>query len=333
MAPSTSEEEFAKIVQQYRSNYIQLRQNTSLQRYNNISREKHPRPVVTFWLDNGADEDQCVRLFNIPGTLSGEILRLRKQLPDITGHYEIEGDEIRELEAPLQPPEEEEDDSEDTTDIVSTLPLVCVDLSKHFVKSSKYRSEVPNLLKCQGGTCPGEPLSPHIIQLLGRTEDNQIVFPRFFPKLFIRFCSIAAYKSWILQIIQGLETLHSVNIVHRDLRMDNFLFSEDGKLLLICDLESRWGNRAAPEVSFEGGEFDSGWSVKSDIFDIGDCIKGMVYANAPFMNEVEWQVPPPFDVLVDVCMREDPNERPTLAELKKMVQAIDDGEHQSKGSY
>ena len=50
---------------------------------------------------------------------------------------------------------------------------------------------------------------------------------------------LGSYKAWILQVIVGLRCLHSPGIVHRDLRIDNLLFSPDGSRLLICDLESR----------------------------------------------------------------------------------------------
>jgi hypothetical protein len=39
----------------------------------------------SFWYEESADGYQYVRLFDIPGTLSGDILRLRQNLPDIKG--------------------------------------------------------------------------------------------------------------------------------------------------------------------------------------------------------------------------------------------------------
>lgn len=72
--------------------------------------------------------------------------------------------------------------------------------------------------------------------------------------------------------------------VHRDLRVDNLLFREGGKRLVVCDLEGRWGQRVAPEVAWEGSLEDSGWSERSDVYDVGVCIKGMVYVNAPITH-------------------------------------------------
>lgn len=287
------------------------------------------RWIEEFWIEDGTPLGLCVRLVDIPSTLSGDILRLHHDLPPLEGHTEIDGDIVRTIDQPPHPAEddEEEDDSEDISAVVSELPLVPhVDPTKHFLKKGKYRSEVANLLKCQGGTCPGQPISPHIIQLLGRSSDGQLVFHKLETRGFIlwqdKYCSIATYKAWILHLIAALKTLHSLGIVHRDLRADNLLFSDDGHRLVVCDIEGHWGNRLAPEVAHAGGLDDSGWTEKSDIYDIGHCIKGFVYANAPRTKQVEWLVPPPFDKVVKMCLRTMPEERPTLDELSEMVEAI-----------
>lgn len=81
----------------------------------------------------------------------------------------------------------------------------------------------------------------------------------------VGFSSLAIYKSWILQLIDTLDSLHSVGIIHRDLRADSLLFSADWKRLVICDLESRWGERSASEVAFQGDLHDSGyWTDKEE---------------------------------------------------------------------
>lgn len=288
------------------------------------------RWIEEFWIQDGTSFGQCVRLVDIPSTLSGDILRLHRDLPPLEGHTEIDGNTIRKIERPQHPTEddeEEEDDSEDISAVVSELPLVPqVDPNKHFLKKGKYRSELANLLKCQGGACPGQPISPHIIQLLGSSSDGQLVFNKLETRASIlgrhEFRSIAIYKTWILDLIEALKHLHSLGIVHRDLRVDNLLFSDDGHRLVVCDIESHWGNRLAPEIAPTGGLDDSGWTEKSDIYDIGHCIKGFVYANAPRTRQVDWLVPPPFDKVVEMCLHVVPEERPTLEELSEMVEAI-----------
>ncbi|KAI2471061.1 hypothetical protein F4781DRAFT_151067 [Annulohypoxylon bovei var. microspora] len=110
-----------------------------------------------------------------------------------------------------------------------------------------------------------------------------------------------------------MKCLHSVDIVHRDLRIDN---------LVICDLESWWGNRLAPEVSREP-VLNAGWTEKSDIYDLGCVIKGMIYGNFPITDMVEWPVPPPFNVVVEACTREVPEVRPSLNELHAIVDKLE----------
>lgn len=78
-----------------------------------------------------------------------------------------------------------EDDSEDVSDLVGGLPLVEVNEQQHFVKKGKYRSEIHNLLACQNGSCPGQPDSRCLIQLLGRSDKNELVFPQLLSSPFV----------------------------------------------------------------------------------------------------------------------------------------------------
>lgn len=227
------------------------------------------------------------------------------------------------MDAPKPPPPcHNHDTSEDLATILASLPVIEVDHNQHFLKTAKYESEIRNLLKYQRGSCPGVPTSPHIIQLLGRSSDDRLVFAKLTPRYTLAFVrTLDVYKTWILQLISGLQCLHSLGIVHRDLRIDNLLFSLDGKNLLICDLEGRWGNRMAPEVSRQP-VLDARWTEKSDIYDLGHVIKGMVYGFVPITNLVEWPVPPPLQGVVEACTRESPHERPSLEELYAMVDAV-----------
>lgn len=195
-----------------------------------------------------------------------------------------------------------------------------VDPNKHFVKKSKYISEIQNLLKCQGGSCSGVSKSAHIIQLLGKSPNGELVFEKFNPRYILAAVySLPVYKTWILQIVDGLRCLHSLTIVHRDLRIDNLVFAADTSRLLICDLESRSGNRLAPEISRQP-ILNAGWTEKSDIYDLGYVIKGMIYGNAPM---VEWPIPPPLDAIVTSCTHISPKERPSLDELFAMVSKME----------
>ncbi|KAI0882130.1 kinase-like domain-containing protein [Annulohypoxylon maeteangense] len=324
-----TDDPFSKEVLRLRAEYEHRRVTTNLyppggRPHLELDLQRGDKSYMTYWFDDGTENGQCVRIFDVPGTLSGDILRLYRNLPPFSGHIEIDGDDIRPLSCCPEHPEFTRDDSEDVSELVAKLPLVDVDPTKHFVKKGKYRSEIENLIRCQGGSVPGHLLSPNIIQLLGRSRDGHLVFEKLSSsaRTLGRFSSLTIYKSWILQLIDALDCLHSVGVVHRDLRADNLLFSNDGERLVVCDLESRWGERSAPEVAFQGGLEDSGWSPRSDIYDIGNCIKSMVYANGPITHFVEWPVPPPLQAIVDACMYPRPEERPTLADLRIMVGEI-----------
>lgn len=49
----------------------------------------------------------------------------------------------------------------------------------------------------------------------------------------------------ILHLITALKNLHSLGIVYRGLRGINLRFWENGHRFVVCDIESRWGNRLA----------------------------------------------------------------------------------------
>lgn len=116
--------------------------------------------------------------------------------------------------------------------------------------------------------------------------------------------------------------LHSVGIVHHDLRIDNLVFTPNGGLrTCIIDLENRWGNRLAPKISKEP-VLNAGWSEKSDIYDLGYVIKGMIYNNAPITYLVEWDIPLPLKPVVETCTWMSSADRPSLIELYNMVMEI-----------
>ncbi|KAK3303864.1 uncharacterized protein B0T15DRAFT_513990 [Chaetomium strumarium] len=89
------------------------------------------KPAVGIWYEDGTQLGQYVRLFDLLGTLSDDILRLKRPLPAVNGHYEIEGDTIRSLDKCPNHPTEHEDDFEYVSDLTAKLPLIDVD-SSHF---------------------------------------------------------------------------------------------------------------------------------------------------------------------------------------------------------
>ncbi|KAI1149887.1 kinase-like domain-containing protein [Nemania diffusa] len=319
---------FSREVKKIRAEYMERRDKTNLGNYLDMEHEcgQKQKAAVVYWLDNGTGQGQTVRLFDIPGTLSGDILRLRANLPQRSDHYEIDGDEIHPLDAGLPLPEPDEDDSEDTDDLLASLPLVEVDRERHFVKKGKYRSEIVNLLKCQYGSCPGPPTtSKHIVQLLGKSAKGELVFDKFFPRqtVLTRFSDLATFKRWLLHLVDALESLHSANIVHRDLRVENFVFSRDGERLVVADLEEHWGQRGAPEIAKDGPPGRAGWTTMSDVYQIAQCIRCMVLGDVPRTSQYPVPIPKPLDAIADACSRTVPELRPTVPQLRRMLEAID----------
>lgn len=94
-------------------------------------------------------------------------------------------------------------------------------------------------------------LSQHLIRLLGRSPDGLLVFVKLAKpwSTLVRCSNLDVYKTWLLHFIDALVCLHSLGIVHRYLRIDNCLSADESNRLVVCDLESRWGQRAAPKIA------------------------------------------------------------------------------------
>ncbi|KAI9822865.1 MAG: hypothetical protein M1826_000358 [Phylliscum demangeonii] len=329
MLRPTSPDAFSVAVRGLRARYWEMRLRTNLfgPRGLEVMQEdsecRDGIRIEKFWRDDGTPLGQFLRLVDRAGTLSGDILRLRQDVPPLPGHAEIDGDSIRALAEAPPWPRRPVDDSELLTEALAPLPVITPDPALHFVKQGKYRSEIENLLKCQQGACPGSPRCSSIVRLLGRSPVGGLVFEKLVTRQYTlsRFCSMAVYKSWIEQLIAALRCLHGLGIVHREIRVDNLLFSADGARLAVCDLEGRWGQRWAPELDFGRG-LDAGWTEKSDIYDLGVCIRHLIYANALITAQVDWPVPAPFEDIAKACTRAAPGDRPTLDQLSDMVNRI-----------
>lgn len=281
-----------------------------------------------FWYGDSGSRGQCIRIADIPGTLSGEILRLREDIPRLDGDHEIVGNEIRSLvgeEAPCPPIETPLDDSEDPADVFTSLPIVDIDIEKHFIKHEVYRREIVNHLRCQGGSCLGTPASPYIARLLGKTQQGHLVFEGLtHGRIFKAFDQLRDYKRWILNLISGLKCLHSLGIIHRNLRLGNLFLRFGGLVkpdLVIGGLGGRGGNDDAPEIPSQL-ILDCDFTEKTDIYDIGEAIKSMVYGELPATKAVERKVPHPLQGIVEACQHELPELRPGLSSLQMMVEKI-----------
>ncbi|KAJ4498808.1 kinase-like domain-containing protein [Lentinula lateritia] len=258
-----------------------------------------------------------------PGTLSSRILSLYADIPPLDTHSQIFGDSISPIAYKDCPLEHEELQRIQKT--LSVLPVISIDEERYFVKETRSSGEVINLLKTKGG--------PQLVELLGRTEDGKLVFPRhldFAAGVFME-ASISVYKQILLQLADAIIFLHSRGIIHRDIALRNILASKDRQNIVLCDLESQYGSHMCPEISF--ARFQQGipdselpYSEKSDVFCFGTTMADFILVNH---IQTPWQYfsgsfipPPPFDEIVRACIKRDPVDRPSMSEVKAMLESI-----------
>jgi serine/threonine protein kinase len=224
-----SNEAFVAEVQRLNEEDINLKDESNL--LNNLQGLVAEASALHMLYNRPPFGDIYVAIYDVPGTLSGNILRLRANVPweSISGNTEIRGDKILAISPTtptiaITPFDDEVDENEQTIDLVRGLPLVkSFDEEIHYAKPSTRRSEIPNLLRAK------ELGLPHIVQILGRTEDHQIVFPKLHDGLLLahKTVGIVAVKRVLLQIAEALISLHDIGMIHRDLVVRNILGSSD----------------------------------------------------------------------------------------------------------
>ncbi|KAF9474081.1 kinase-like protein [Pholiota conissans] len=272
----------------------------------------------------GESPHYYVKLIGGPGTLARKIMEMKTDLPRYNCNLEIIDDAVHEVDHKIHiPPAEVDDDLEDCTNEVMQLPLISVvDPEKHFVKSPTYKQEIGYLLQCKG--------SKYIVQLIGRTEKGDLIFDKVDGCLVDSVVTrntnktrIQTIKKWMLDIIDGLIYLHSMGIVHRDLVSRNILDPGLDASLIICDLQCLNASALCSPYELDGGDY-SRFSFASDVFGLGSLLWQCSFYNDPFDRHVMIGNPPPvpFRDIFLACTMENPDERPTLLELKAMYEAI-----------
>ncbi|KAJ7814133.1 hypothetical protein B0H14DRAFT_2850951 [Mycena olivaceomarginata] len=241
--------------------------------------------ILHLLYERPSGDDLYVKVYDVPGTLSGNILRLHANLPWdlLSRHSAIQGDEISPI--PLRIFDDDNDAEEDTADLATQLPLVAFDERVHFAKPSKFRSEIPNLLKAKG--------LPHIVQLLGRTEDGRLVFPKL--------------------LADALISLHSIGLIHRDLALRNILATPDYRTAYLCDLECCYGSSQCPRLQTHS---HTAWTCRRfpTLGNPTSTCLGILGGN--------WLPPAPFRSIVLACVAAEPSARPDMHQIRAMLQAI-----------
>ncbi|KAH7104288.1 Pkinase-domain-containing protein [Auriculariales sp. MPI-PUGE-AT-0066] len=197
---------------------------------------------------------------------------------------------------------------------------------------------------------------PHVVEYLGFEETHEFfnLFLEYVPggsvggvlRKMGKF-SENVCRSFTVQILEGLEYLHSRQVLHRDLKGDNILVDQYGICKIsdfgiskrtndIYGLDASATNMQgsifwmAPEVLSNGGQ---GYSAKIDIWSVGCIYVEMVTGHRPWRDEdfvsVMYKLGaskarPPIPELSPLasefsglCFEPDPNDRPTAALLRK----------------
>ncbi|KAL6301655.1 kinase-like domain-containing protein [Sparassis latifolia] len=166
--------------------------------------------------------------------------------------------------------------------------------------------------------------SPHFVQLLGRLEDDQLVFPKHPYDLLLAAVSnksIDAIRKWMLDIIDGIAFLHARGVTYRDFMPRNFLY---GDPIVICDLECQLASSTckAPELLAWDDPPDNAFTPATEIYGLGILLQLLCYANNPRSSYFHWPVLPPFDKIYDACTQTRHEDRPSLAQLKALLQEL-----------
>ncbi|KAJ6734248.1 hypothetical protein OIU79_001492 [Salix purpurea] len=191
----------------------------------------------------------------------------------------------------------------------------------------------------------------NIIQCYGTQKDGKMLY--IFLELASHGTLEQAYKKrrftesqvshYTRQILQGLEYLHSCNVVHGDLNCANILVTESGRIKLAdFGLSKRMEDHS--QYSLKHGQGSSycmdpedanrkrgGYGFPSDICSLGCTVLEMSTGKYPQCNDKEVisvelairrgkiivprNLPRNLRDFINQCLHPDPNQRPTAAEL------------------
>jgi serine/threonine protein kinase len=121
---------------------------------------------------------------------------------------------------------------------------------------------------------------------------------------------IAVVRRILIQLADALISLHSIEIIHRDLVLRNILLSFDHQTAYLCDLDCPLGSFDCPEIADVSARDlelkEDPYSKKSDVYMFGRLIAEFILKNG---TRTRWQgaeggnwfPPAPFDSVVRAC--------------------------------
>ena len=146
----------------------------------------------------------------------------------------------------------------------------------------------------------------------------------------IQFDRNSMNKKFLRNLINPIIYIHNMNIVHLDLKLENYLVDNNNNFVLCdfhkskyhtvpydtkCELDSIVGTKyfIAPEIN------EKYFTKKSDIYSLG-CILYSLYAKTHYRGDIKYgllkNIPSKMTSLISDTLRVNPNERPTIYDIK-----------------
>ncbi|MFI1334020.1 PQQ-binding-like beta-propeller repeat protein [Streptomyces sp. NPDC020845] len=152
-----------------------------------------------------------------------------------------------------------------------------------------------------------------------------------------------------LGLVEALRDIHQVGVVHRDLKPSNILMADDGPRVIDFGISRAADNQTLtvtvgrvlgtpPFMSPEQLRSPRGVTAASDVFSLGSLLVFAATGAAPFESDSPYVsgyqvmyeqptlagVPGPLVAIAERCLAKEPAERPDLAELHRMLDALPD---------
>jgi len=138
----------------------------------------------------------------------------------------------------------------------------------------------------------------HILKIIdfwkNDNKENVIIITELFPYTLTEYInkyrtmiSVSHIKKFCIQILRGLEYLHSHGIIHRDIKCDNiFINSEDGRVVIGdfgLSIENKKPSSIVGTPEFMCKDiYENKYTEKIDIYAFGMCLLFMLTGETPY---------------------------------------------------